>query len=76
LEKLAWDLSIAIMFLYSTCIFAHKEVICMDRKVRGGLYLIGGLVAGWMGWQAKDWTDVILSVLFLVSAWHHLMDKK
>ena len=48
----------------------------MDRKVRGGLYLIGGLVAGWMGWQAKDWTDVILSVLFLVSAWHHLMDKK
>ncbi len=48
----------------------------MDSKTRGWIYVVGGLIAGWMGWQAKDWATLILSVLFLVSGYHHAFGKK
>jgi hypothetical protein len=48
----------------------------MDSKTRGWIYIIGALVAGWLGWQARDWAILILSLLFLLTGYHHAMQRK
>jgi len=48
----------------------------MDSKTRGWIYIIGALAAGWLGWQAQNWADLIFAVLFLVSGYHHGFGRK
>jgi hypothetical protein len=46
----------------------------MESKVRGWLYIIGALLAGYFTWQGNTmWALYVLALLFLVSGWHHAM---
>jgi hypothetical protein len=47
----------------------------MDSKVLGGIQLVGALIAGWVGFQAQRWDSLVLALLFLVTAIHHLTEK-
>ncbi len=48
----------------------------MDAKLRGWLYIVGALVAGYCAWYNNlQWSTLILAALFLVSGWHHAMGK-
>jgi len=49
----------------------------MDRKVRGWILLIGGVLAAWFTWKNNvAWALYLLAIVQLVSAWHHLTAKK
>ena len=43
----------------------------MEKNVRGWIYIVGALVAGYLAWAPRDWADLVLALLFLVSGWHH-----
>ncbi len=47
----------------------------MDAKTLGWIQLIGALVAGWFGWQAGRWDSLVLALVFLIMAYHHLTEK-
>ena len=47
----------------------------MDQKTRGWIFIIGALIAGWMGYDQGNWAIVILALLFLISGWHHGFGK-
>jgi len=51
-------------------------VIILDAKILGGIQLIGALVAGYLSWQVREWSVLILALLFLITAVHHLAEKK
>ena len=59
-----------------TGLFPQKEVDSMDPKTQGWIQLIGGLIAGWFGWQAQDYGVLVLAVVALVMSAHHLGGKK
>jgi len=46
----------------------------MEAKVLGGIQLIGGLIAGWMGFNGGDWGVVIISIVLILMAIHHFME--
>ncbi len=37
--------------------------------------LIGALLAGWFGWQGKDWGVLVLALVLVIMAVHHFMEK-
>ncbi len=45
----------------------------MNPKTIGAIQLIGGLVAGWLGWG--DWAVVVLAAVFVLMSVHHFMEK-
>ncbi len=48
----------------------------MEKNVRGWIYIIGGLAAGYFTWQGNAvWSSYLFALLFLVSGWHHAFGK-
>ncbi len=47
----------------------------MESKTRGWIYIIGALVAGYLGWTTQSWADLVFALLFLVSGYHHTFGK-
>lgn len=47
----------------------------MDRKTIGAVHLVGGLVAGWFGWQAQDWGVLTIALVMVVVSLHHFGKK-
>lgn len=48
----------------------------MNPKTLGAIQLIGGLVAGWFGWQNSDWGVLTVAIVLLLMAMHHFMEKR
>jgi len=44
-------------------------------KVLGGIQLVGAVIAGFLGWQNQDWGVLVLAIVFLATAFHHLTEK-
>jgi len=47
----------------------------MDSKTRGWVFIVGALVAAYLAWPSRDWADLVLALLFLVSGAHHVSGK-
>ena len=48
----------------------------MEKTVRGWIYIIGALIAGYFAWGGNSqWSLYLLALLFLVSGWHHAIGK-
>lgn len=48
----------------------------MDSKPRGWVYIVGALLAGWFAYKGNlQYSAYLLSLLFLVSGWHHSTAK-
>ena len=48
----------------------------MEPKILGIIQLVGALIAGWFGWQAKRWDTLVLALVFIVMAIHRFMEKR
>lgn len=47
----------------------------MDSKTLGTVQLIGGIIAGWIGYQNMRWDSITLAAVLVVTAIHHYMEK-
>jgi hypothetical protein len=47
----------------------------IDAKTLGIVQLIGAVVAGYLGWQDASWGVLILAIVLLVTAGHHLTEE-
>jgi len=50
--------------------------MALEPKTLGWIQLIGALLAGWFGWQGQRWDSVVLAVVFLIMAYHHLTERR
>ena len=48
----------------------------MNPKTLGVIQLIGAIIAGYLGYAAGDWAALILAILFLITSFHHLSEKR
>jgi len=48
----------------------------LTGKQLAWVQLIGGLVAGWLGYQNNDWGVVVLAVVMLIISLHHFTSAK
>ncbi|MEM4247235.1 MAG: hypothetical protein QXR48_01100 [Candidatus Woesearchaeota archaeon] len=48
-----------------------------EAKVRGWVYVVAALVAGYFGWQGNlQWAVYVLALCMLFSGYHHLTTKE
>jgi len=49
----------------------------VESKVRGWIYIVAALLAGWFAWTGKDmWAILILALSMLISGYHHISSHK